>query len=295
MLGRCISAVKSVPPALLASMTLVGLACLWAYWPTLEVLSGRWANDPQYSHGYLVPLFAIALLVMRSEQRAAVQWQWSWLGVVLLAASFAIRLVGVWMYYDWLDAGSLVVCVAGLFALLGGFSALRWAWPAVLFLLFMVPLPYRVEMALSYPLRTIATRASNYALQTIGLPSSAQGHTIFLDNVQLGVAEACSGLSMLVVFVALATAVAIMANRPLLDRLLIVASAIPVAVLANVTRITVTGLMHEWVGREIADLVFHDLAGWLMMPFALAVLGAELWYLNRLLVPVEKQGPLPVA
>ena len=86
---------------------------------------------------------------------------------------------------------------------------------------------------------------------------------------------------MLMIFVALSTAMAIVVRRPWWERLLIVLSAIPVAVLSNVVRITVTGLMHEWVGREMADLVFHDLAGWLMMPFALAVLWTELWLLEQ--------------
>jgi exosortase len=269
--------------------------CLWSYWPTLDALAQRWASDPQYSHGYLVPLFAVALLWLRSSQRAAVTVRPSWLGVPLLAAALLLRAAADYIYFDWLDAFSLLVCLTGLFALFGGVAALRWAWPALAFLLFMIPLPFAVEMALAYPLRTVATVASNYALQTLGLPAVAQGHTILLEEVRMGVAEACSGLSMLVIFVALSTAVAIVVQRPLLDRIIIVLSAVPVALLANITRITVTGIMHQWVGREIADLVFHDLAGWLMMPFALILLWLELALLRRLFVEQTVQGPMPLA
>jgi exosortase len=296
MAHRLISKLPSLSFALLVPLVGLGALGVWSYAPTLAMLARCWAHDPQYSHGYLVPLFAAVMLAMRPQQRAAVVWQFSWLGVPVLAAACVLRLLGDYFFIarDWLDAFSLVVSVAGLFALFGGWPALRWAWTGVAFLLFMIPLPFTVERALAYPLRTVATQASNYVLQTIGLPSLAQGHTILFYDVRLGVAEACSGLSMLVIFVALSTAVAVTIRRPLLDRVVILLSAVPVAVLANVARITVTALMHLWAGREWADLVFHDLAGWLMMPFALALLGAELWFLRRLLVEPPARRPVPL-
>src|SRR5262249_39131381 len=148
----------ALTPSLVLPAAGLGALCLWAYTPTVATLAQRWAHDPQYSHGYLVPAFAIVMLMMRPTQRAAVTWGYSWLGVPLLAAAFLLRLLAVYLYFDWLDAFSLVVCVGGLFALLGGAAALRWAWSAVAFLLFMIPLPFRLEQALAYPLRTVATQ-----------------------------------------------------------------------------------------------------------------------------------------
>ena len=283
-----------ISPAILAAVGGLGAVCAWAYWPTLTALAGRWATDPQYSHGYLVPGFALALLWMRARQTERASLRASWLGLPILAAGLLLWLASAYAYNDWLEACSMLICLAGLAGLLGGLPALRWSWPSVAFLLFMVPLPWGVERSLAYPLRTVATVASNYALQTIGLPSVAEGHTILLRQTPLLIAEACSGLSMLVIFVALSTAMAIVVRRPWWERLLIVLSALPVAVLSNVVRITVTGLMHEWVGREMADLVFHDLAGWLMMPFALVVLWLELWLLGKLFVEVAPDGPMPL-
>jgi exosortase len=294
MAHRLFSKLPSVSPSILLPAVGLSVLCLWSYGPTITTLVQRWSNDPQYSHGYLVPIFALIMLAMRSTQRAAVVWRYSWLGIPFLVAACLLRFMADYLYFDWLDAFSLLLCIAGLFALLGGRAALRWSWSAIAFLLFMVPLPFRLERALAYPLRSVATQASNYLLQVIGLPSLAQGHTILFYDVRLGVAEACSGLSMLVVFLALATAVAITIRRPLLDRVVVLLSAVPVAVLANVVRITVTALMHQWAGREWADLVFHDLAGWLMMPFALAVLGGELWFLRRLLVDPPARRPVPL-
>jgi len=89
---------------------------------------------------------------------------------------------------------------------------------------------------------------------------------------------------MLVTFFALTVAVAIVLHRPLLDRVVVVASAIPVAVIANVLRIVITGVLAETVGGEIAFWVYHTLAGWLMMSIALGIIFIELKILSRLLV-----------
>jgi exosortase/archaeosortase family protein len=108
---------------------------------------------------------------------------------------------------------------------------------------------------------------------------------ILLNEVEIGVVEACSGLRMLVIFFALSTGVALLTRRPLWEKTLLVASAIPIALMANITRITATGILHELdVGSAVTNAVFHDLAGWLMMPLGLALLGIELTLLNSLLL-----------
>jgi exosortase/archaeosortase family protein len=102
---------------------------------------------------------------------------------------------------------------------------------------------------------------------------------------------------MLFTFFALATAVAILAPRGWPEKLIIFLSAVPIAVLANVIRITVTGVLYEQSQDDLARVVFHDLAGWLMMPLALGMLFLELFVLGRSLVRVggEIPGPTRVA
>lgn len=278
------------PPALpwkrLILPALLGVVLVWAFGPTLAELAHRWSSDSQYSHGYLVPAFAVLLLWMRRERCAAIAPTFSWWGVALLALGVALRFVGEYIFLDWLDAAALLPCLAGLTVLLGGRAALAWAWPAIAFLGFMIPLPFRLEIALAHPLQRVATLASTYVLQTIGFPALSEGNVILLGDTRIGVVEACSGLSMLVIFFALSTAFTFVVRRPMWQKLLLIASAVPIALIANITRITVTGVMHETVGHRAADIVFHDLAGWLMMPFALCLLWLELKALGRLFVEV---------
>ena len=269
-------------PAVLAG-TAAAAALLWVQWPTLTTVAARWTRDPQYSHGYLVPLFSLFLLWHRRDRFPAGPTRASWWGLPLLAAGLALRLVATYFYYPWLDPLALLPCVAGLILLAGGWAALKWAWPAVAFLAFMLPLPYQLEVALAHPLQRIATAASTYALQTLGFAAFAEGNVIRMGQVRIGVVEACSGLSMLMIFFALATAVTLLVRRPWPERTALLLSAVPVALVSNILRITVTGVLHKMAGKEIADLVFHDLAGWLMMPLALVLLAAELRLLGWVL------------
>ncbi len=287
---------KQQPPESVAdlrlSLGLLGVllaVTTWAYWTSLSVMARKWSVDPQYSHGFLVPLFAAGLLWSRRELIDVSKWSPSWWGLVILLAGAALRLLGTFFYYEWFDFLSLIPVLAGVVLLVGGFSALRWTWPAVLFLFFMIPLPFSIEVALQGPLRQIGTACSTYLMQTLGLPALAEGNVIVMDEYRIGVEEACSGLRMLMIFFALSAAVALLSERPLWERILILLSAIPIALITNIMRITVTGIFYLTGYEKLADLVFHDLAGWLMMPFALVLLWIELGVLSRLFISEERQ------
>jgi exosortase len=300
MTDRTASPVRLTPLSAALAVAL-GALTLWAFWPPLTQMANQWMHDPQYTHGYLVPLFSAYLLWARRGQLAGARLSPSWLGLLPLAAAAVLRFQAS-RNYDYLDGLALVLTVGGFFLLAGGPKALAWSWPGVAFLLFMVPLPYSVEHAVAGPLQRVATVCSTYIMQTIGLPALAEGNVIVLSNGRVEVEQACSGLSMLMIFFALSTAMAILVRRPLFDRILIVVSAAPIAILANVFRITATGLAQEWFGAEAAHKIFHDWAGWMMMPLALAMLWLELGVLSLVLrekkedsqVPLQFDGPMGV-
>ena len=215
-------------------------------------------------------------------------------GLALIAFGLGLRLYGTYAFFVSLDAISFLPVVAGLVLLLGGFSAWRWAWPAVLFLGFMIPLPYFAAVAMSGPLQRLATVTSTFVMQTFGLPALAEGNVILLNEHRIGIVEACSGLRMLVVFFALSTAVVLVSRRHWIDRCLILASAIPIALISNIFRVTTTGVMYNLGYSELAGHFFHDVAGYLMMPIGMGLLWVELAILARLFIdpaPPRRPGP----
>jgi len=203
--------------------------------------------------------------------------------------------LGTYFYLDGLDALSLVFAAIGVSLLTAGWRLLHWGWPAIVFMLLMVPLPYQVDLVFTNPLLRVAVRTSTYTLQTLGLPAYAEGNIILIDDLKIGVLDACSGLGMLMTFIAISAAVAFTIQRPLIDRAIVLISAVPIGVLMNCLRITVTALLFRLVSGDAAQTFFHDLAGWFMMPLAFAVLWLELRLLSALFVQAKRGGPTPLS
>ena len=275
-------------------LPLVGL--VWAFWTTLAEIAQEWSRNPAYSHGFLVPVFALALLWLRRDRAPEWPLQPSWWGAPWLALGLGLWLHGSYFFFISEYQYAIVPTLAGLCLMVGGVSAWRWAWPAILFIGFMIPLPFWLSLKLAQPLQTFATEVSTFLLQTLGVPALSQGTKIVLSEVEMDIVEACSGLRMLMVFFALATAVALVARRSIGEKLLIAGSALPIALAVNVLRITITGVLHELLNNpEVVDKFFHDFAGWLMMPAALGMLWVELKVMGLVLAvaPADPRSARP--
>lgn len=257
----------------------------FTYYQLLAYSVGEWLK-PDYSHGFLVPLFA-GYLAWYWRVWAPDEIAWPDLrGLGLIGGGVAIFLLAGLSNIgkEWFQGASLVLNLCGLTLLLGGSGALRWLWPSLAFLLFMFPLPYKVEHALGWPLQKTAAIGAEFVLQTVGYPTYREGVIVHAKDHALEVATACNGLSMMLTFLCLSTGMAMIVRRPWLDRGIILLSAVPIAVLSNVLRIALTGVLYNEAGKELGDRVFHDFAGWMMMPFALGVLLLELKILDWVLV-----------
>lgn len=259
---------------------------LYSYWPGLTNATSAW-NNPQYSHGWMVPLFSLGLLFWWRKPLGQVTPSAQVTGLGILVLSFLLRLACAKYRIVTIDMYTLVPALAGVFLLVGGWGVFRWAWAPIGFLLFMYPLPDEATRYLLGPLQTLATIVSTYALQTLGLDAYREGNQIILGEMHLGVVDACSGLRMLTIFIALSVALVLLGERVWWENLVILASAIPIALIVNSVRITVTGVLYQVASSEIAEMVFHDLAGWVMMPMALGMLFLEQYLLSRLFLPEE--------
>jgi len=269
------------------------VALAWSYSGAFVELAYRWAREPDYSHGFLVPIFSAYLLWTRRAMLGSLTGSGSWWGLVPLFCAAAMHWYSAYDFYPLLDAPSLLPCLAGATLIVGGWAALRWAWPSIAYLAFMMPLPGFISNHLSHPLQRIATISSTWLLQLIGLPAISRGNVIWLTHAKIGVVEACSGLRMLMLFLAITVGASFLIKRPLWEKVLVALSALVIGVVTNILRITVTAILYEYVSAEWAERVFHDLAGWLMMPMATLFLYLELMILSKLLVaPVQPTGPL---
>lgn len=268
------------PWALLVSgLALVG----WAFLPTLELMADKWSSDPQYSHGFLVPLFS-AYLLWRTNALKQIGTPAPFIGVALLLPAIGFRWLAGGLLFHQLDSVTFLLSLGALAFIAGGVRLAKATTPAILFLVFMVPLPYEIERNVGGPLKVAATHSSTYLLQTLGHPAVAEGHIILIDDVRLGVVDACSGLKMLMTFSAFAVGAILLLDRTRFEKLMILFGIVPIAVITNVLRITATGVAHTLSHDKDVLNFTHDLHGWLMMPAGLALLGLQLWCLGRLVI-----------
>jgi exosortase len=284
--GSSLSAPEPSSKALIltaSAVTLVGLG--WAYAPSFVTLIDRWWRDDNYSHGFFVlPICALILWQRRGRfdvEMIAPRW---W-GVLPLLALLATR---AWLFErndQWFESASIPLAAACVVLALGGWRLLAWTWPALAFSCFMIPLPSRFNTALAAPLQTLATLGSVTLLQATGLPVIAEGNVIIVGGERLEVARACNGLSMLLSFATLITAMVVLVARPVRERVALLLSIVPVALLCNVLRIGVTAWATHLAGHTVESV--HDWAGLAMMPVALALMWLEIRVLAWVFVEVE--------
>ncbi len=275
------------------------LACLlWSYWPTVTVLAAFWAENDDYSVGALVPIVA-AYLIWRNRQHldlsAAKPCLW---GFPALIGVQAIRLVGLYFDYASVERYSLVLTIAAMVLLLAGHRTLRRGQWILLFLFLMVPPPGRVHLFISLPLQSQATAMAAFALEVLGFFVVRDGHILNIDNLAtVAVAEACSGLRMLTAFVFVAAVLAFVARRPSWQKAVLVTSSVPIAIFVNAIRLVVTAAYVVRAGSADSVVLFHDYAGFVMMPVAVLLLFLEVRLLSALTSeqkPAVGRGAAPV-
>ncbi|MFQ5414775.1 MAG: exosortase/archaeosortase family protein [Phycisphaerae bacterium] len=258
-------------------------ALLWCYWPTILDLVHDWQTNDNYSVGQLVPLACLYLLWHDRKALARCAVVPCWWGVGVILAAQAARAFGLIQLYESAERYALVLTIIGVVLLVAGrhvFGRVKWL---LLFLFLMVPLPGRIHNRISDPLQEVATTGAVFTLELFGVAVAREGNVMVLDDtIHVAVAEACSGLRMLTAFVVVACTLAYLVDRPRWQKVALITSSIPVAILCNLIRLFVTAVLFMNTDGAFAQRFFHDFAGLTMMPLAILLLVGELWLLARL-------------
>ena len=272
----------------LATVTLV-LAVSYA--PNLRDLYSVWSDDPNYSHGFLVIPIALFILWRRLNEtpweRPHNAVKTPWFGWVFLAIIVMIRVMAYERGMQWVETATLLPTIACLTWTFGGGSLLRRTWPAILFLVFMLPLPQSLNEFVALPLQRIAATGSHFLLQLSGFWVIQQGNVLHMNTRfgmrPLDVALACNGLRMLMTLATTVTATVLLIPMPTWKRIVLLVSAMPIAIVSNIARIVATGWCYYYLEGHRATEWAHDISGWMMMPLALILVGLELQLLSWLI------------
>jgi len=260
--------------------------CLWLYWATLRHLVGQWWTDPNFSHGFFVPLFSAFVIWQERDRLARIRPAPSWTGAIVLLAGLGLLVIGRLGAELFLDRSSLLIVLAGLIILFLGwnlFRALLFPWA---FLLLMIPIPTILFNQITFPLQLLASKVAATVLPVFGVPILREGNVINLPAMALEVAEACSGIRSLMSLVTLAIMYGYLLEKRVWVRWLLAFASVPIAVAANSFRIIGTGLLVQYWDAEKAQGYFHASWGWIIFVLSLLMLYA-LHGLINLLFPVQ--------
>ncbi|HMD16457.1 MAG TPA: EpsI family protein [Terriglobales bacterium] len=252
------------------------LLTAWLYASILAHLFLQWVgphSDPNFQHGIFVPLFAGFVLWQDRKQLAAITPAPSWAGFPLVLLSMIVLILGVLGADIFLPRVSLLILLAGLILMFQGwtfFRAVLFPWA---FLILMIPIPALIINRITFPLQMLAAKLATALLELVGV-AHREGNTIYLASGPMDVAEACSGIRSLLTLVTLAIIYGYLMETRRWVRVVLVLSAVPIAVAANSFRVFGTGLLVNFGYADEAEGVPHALAALLVFALALFMLFA---------------------
>jgi len=268
--AQSLAAEPARPPAWQVAV-LSGLL-LWLYASTIYHLVGQWWHDPNFSHGFFVPLFSAFVVWQERPRLARLQPQPSWWGLLLLAFGMVVLLVGRMGAELFLSRSSLLLVLAAIIVLFLGwnfFRVLLFPWA---FLVLMIPIPAIVFNQVTFPLQLLASQVASTTLPWMGVPVLREGNVIVLPAMALQVAEACSGIRSLMSLATLAIIYGYLMESRVSVRVFLALASLPVAVAANSLRVVGTGLLVQYWDPDKAQGFFHEFQGWLMFVASLLMI-----------------------
>ncbi|MEI8198172.1 MAG: exosortase/archaeosortase family protein, partial [Phycisphaerae bacterium] len=270
---------------------------VWVFWINLLGLVSVFARDASWSHGFVVPFLSGMIVYLNADKLRGLAIRRSWLGLAILVygvfSHVMFRITG----QSHMSNLSMLVVLFGAVLFVLGWDYLRTLWLPIAFLLFMVPPPSTLYVKLTTPMQNIAAGLGVHLLPLFGVQAVLAGTTLKVRGGAGGtwdplvVAEACSGIRMLVAFGALAVVLAYTTPRPMWQKAFLAISAAPVAIFCNALRVTLTGVMDVYLGAKYAHGSSHEMLGFLMLiPAGLMQIGlAKL--LDRMFIEVPDDEP----
>jgi exosortase len=231
-----------------------------------------WYNDPNYSHGFLVPLISIYFLSKVWGELKSTPLRPSNTGLPVIAVSLLVLILGYLGSEYFTMRSSMILLTAGIIIYWFGWAVLRLAALPLAFLILMIPIPYIIYDSLAFPLKLLVTKASVSVLQVLSIPVVREGNIIMFPQTVLEVADACSGLRSLMSLITLAVALAFITQKSPANRTILILSAVPVAIVTNMFRVIVTGVLASHYGAAAAEGFFHEFAGLAVFAVAMVLL-----------------------
>jgi len=252
------------------SVLLVLTSILYA--PILKALVLQWWSDPDYGHGFLVPLFSGYVLWHQRARWVKSEVKPSNFGFLVMVGGVILLLGGSLGAELFTSRFSLLVLLAGMVLFLAGWKMLRSVSFPLGFLILMIPIPVIIYNQITFPLQLLASRFATFSLELMQVPVLREGNVLILPNYTLEVVEACSGIRSLMTLITLAIAYGYLVERRRWARYTLPVLMVPIAIVSNSIRIVGTGVLTYHFGPKAAEGFFHEFSGWIIFLAALVLM-----------------------
>lgn len=269
---------------------IIGALFWYFFLDEIDKIVYRWVTDSSWSHGFLIPFFSLYFLNQHKNELLRLDIRRNYFGLVLLICCIVFYPLNfVFFKVGYALPLTMIATLGAIVLFLGGMRVVKYTWLPVLYLVFAVPLPLRLYKALTIPMRQLAAQIATVLLGLVpDLDAISSG--VVIDVIYKGVkmepsldvAEACSGMRLLMAFLALGVAMAYLHYRPMWQRIILLCSTIPIAIFCNVVRVTTTGFIYVLWDPKYAQGIYHDMLGMLMLPLAFGMYGFIVWFMSEL-------------
>jgi len=275
-----------------AAVAWFGILLIAAYFPILVKLVNQWSTDDDVSHGFFVPIVAGYIAWTRRDALLRIEWKPAWWGVGLLLWAAVQAYLGLLGAELFLQRTAFLMSLLGLLLVLGGTALVRELLFPLLLLPFMIPLPTVIYNQITFPLQLFASTVAEKSLEILNVPVIRDGNILELASQKLSVAEACSGIRSLLSLSFLSLVYAYFFDRKVWMRWVLLIATVPIAIIANSARVTITGLFSE-IDPSLAEGFFHEAEGWVIFVVALAMLVVVHLLINFVYRRIHKEPIAP--
>lgn len=245
---------------------------LFLYAPVLRGMILQWSADPDYSYGFLVPVFSAYILWFRRARLSGTEIKPANFGFLVMIAAICLLFLGSLAAELFISRFSLLVLLSGMILFLAGWNVIRVVSFPLGFLIFMIPIPAIIYNQITFPMQLFASRLASSWLELVHVPVLRNGNILVLSSYSLEVVEACSGVRSLMTLVSLAVAYGYLAESRLWVRCILALLMVPSAIVTNAIRVAVVGMLAHKFGPATADGFLHLFSGWLIFLSAVAML-----------------------
>jgi len=250
--------------------------------PVAPAMVGTWLNHSDNSHALLVPLISMYFVWIKREELGRIEISGSAVGGLFLAGTLVVYLVSLVGGIAVFARLMIVFSLLGLLWSCMGRQVVRVLAFPLGFLVFMVPVPDSVLGMVSFPLQLLATKIAGGVIQFCSIPVYREGNMLYFVHTQLEVAEACSGIRSIMALTMLSVIFAHLSGNGWWRKALLIVSAIPIAMLANILRVSGTGILAHFFGNKVARGFLHEFSGLAVFVFGLVLLFLVFNLLNRI-------------